>query len=289
VNTSRPDSNSSGTSGGDPDVLKYYEENTLRMLRHGSGRSEGVIHRAVWDPGCRTLPEALHAVERRILDLLVAQAPDQVLDLGCGAGSSALWIAERVVAHVTGITLSPLQVRLARENAIRRGMESRCSFLEGDFCDTFPAGRFGAAYAIESFSHASSPTSFFTRQGEVLPPGALLIVCDDFHTKAEPSDRLEARWIERFALGWRLPALCTVDDAARMAREGGFVLASDEDLTPLLRLTPRAGILFRRLIESSPLLKASVRSSLAGGTALQVCQRRGWIQYRFLVFRKEKP
>jgi len=258
------------------------------MLRWGPGRSEGAIHRAVWEPGCRTSAESLHAVERRVVDRLLALAPEHVLDLGCGAGSSALWIAERLAARVTGITLSPLQVRLAREGAAERGLEDRCSFLEGDFCSNFAVEGVGAAYAIESFSHASSPAGFFARQAGILPPGALLLVCDDFLTHAIPAQDEEARWTGRFAAGWRLPSLCTVEEAASQAGANGFELSSNEDLTPFLRLTPRAGLLFRRLIESSPLLKASVRSSLAGGTALQVCQRRGWTHYRFLVFRRQK-
>jgi len=256
------------------------------MLGWGPGHTEGVIHRAVWDTGCKTRREALHAVERRILDRLAASTPEQVLDLGCGAGSSALWIAERLAAHVTGITLSPLQARLARELAARRGLEDRCSFLEGDFCSYFAVEDVGAAYAIESFSHASSPAEFFARQEELLPPGALLLVCDDFLTHAVPAEGEEAHWAGRFASGWRLPSLCTAEEAASRAGANGFDLVSDEDLTSLLRLTPRAGLLFRRLIESLPLLKASVRSSLAGGTALQVCQRRGWTRYRFLAFRR---
>ncbi|OHD21416.1 MAG: hypothetical protein A2Y38_16060 [Spirochaetes bacterium GWB1_59_5] len=276
-----------GTSSGEPDIQGYYEEHTTRMLRWGPGRREGAIHRANWDPGCRTLDESLHAVERRILERLLALAPKHVLDLGCGVGSSALWIAERLAVHVTGITLSPLQARLARERTAQRGLEDRCRFLEGDFCSNFPVKNVGTAYAIESFSHASSPAGFFARQKELLPTGALLLICDDFLTHETPSERMEARWVGRFAAGWRLPSLCTMEEAASRAKASGFELLSNEDLTPFLRLTPRAGLLLRSLIESLPLLKASVRSSLAGGTALQVCQRRGWTHYRFLVFRRQ--
>ena len=257
------------------------------MLRWGPGRGAGAIHRAVWEPGCRTSAESLHTVEKRVVDLLLALAPEHILDLGCGAGSSALWIAERLATRVTGITLSPLQVRLAREGAAERGLEDRCSFLEGDFCSNFAVEGVEAAYAIESFSHASSPAGFFARMEELLPPGAPLLVCDDFLTHDTPSEEMEARWTRRFATGWQLPSLCTVEEATRRAKASGFELSSNEDLSPFLRRTPRAGLLFRRLIESLPLLKASIRSSLAGGTALQVCQRRGWTHYRFLVFRRQ--
>ena len=276
--------------GTGPDILGYYEENTRRMLRWGPGRGEGVIHRAVWDPDSARLRDALRSVERRILGRLADAAPDPVVDLGCGAGSSALWLAERLPLRVIGITLSPLQAALATEAAARRGLADRCSFLVGDFCGPFPVSAAGAAYAIESFSHADSPSGFFSRQGTLLPAGALLMICDDFRVRDNPvseaEDPEEERWIRRFKDGWRLPSLCTVEEAARKAREHGFDLIDDEDLSPFLRLTPRAARAVRRLFESLPFLNPSVRSSLAGGTALQICLRKRWIQYRFLVFRK---
>ncbi len=267
----------------------YYEENTRRMLRWGPGRSEEVIQRAVCDPGCGSLREALHAVEGRILRLLAPRTPDPVLDLGCGVGAGALWIAERLPVRVTGITLSPLQARLAREAAARRGLADRCRFLVGDFCAPLPIGSAGAAYAVESFSHAPDPAGFFARQKELLTPGALLVVCDDFRARDVPADAEEARWVRRFSDGWRLPSLITVEEAIRRAGEYGFSILSDEDLSPFLRPTPRAALAARGLVELLPFLKPSIRSSLAGGTALQVCLRRGWIRYRFLVFRRADP
>lgn len=270
-----------------PDVLGYYEENTRRMLRWGPGRSEGVIHRAVWDPDCPGPREALRSVERRILRHLADPAPDHVLDLGCGVGSSALWLAEKLPIRITGITLSPLQAALAEKAAVLRGLGDRCRFLAGDFCAPLPIEAAGAAYAIESLSHAPDTGAFFTRQAELLLPGALLLVCDDFRTRDAAADPEEDRWLRRFSEGWRLPSLRTSEEVIRRAREHGFTLLADEDLTPFLRLTPRAALAVRGLAQSLPGLKPPVRSSLTGGTALQVCLRRGWVRYRFLAFRRE--
>ena len=228
-------------------------------------------------------------MERRILERIAVSAPDHVLDLGCGVGSSALWLAERLPVRVTGITLSPLQAALAENAALRRGLGERCRFLAGDFCAPPPIEAAGAAYAIESLSHAPDPGAFFARQAEILLPGALLLVCDDFRTRDAAAAPEEERWLRRFSEEWRLPSLRSAEGIIRLAREHGFALFSDEDLTPMLRLTPRAALALRGLAESLPILKPVVRSSLAGGTALQICLRRGWIRYRFLAFRREHP
>ena len=268
------------------EVRRYYENNTRRMLRWGPGRSEGVLHRPVWDPGHKERRDALHAVERRIAELLSTLAPRHLLDLGCGTGASALWLAERLPARITGVTLSPLQVRLAGEQAAARGLTGRCRFLEADFLrlpDLEPAD---TAYAIESFTHVESPGAFFAAlRGRILP-GGLLILCDDLLERSPPLHGTEARWVERFRTGWHLSSLSTLTEVRQQAEAQGFRLQLAEDLTPHLRLTPPPVLALRRLLPLLPLLNASARASLDGGTALQVCLHRGWVRYRFLVFRR---
>lgn len=237
------------------------------MLRWGAGRLEGALHRPVWDPGVAACRDALHAVDRRIAELLAPLAPRHVLDLGCGTGAVALWLAERLPARITGVTLSALQVRLARERASARGLAELCRFLEADFLSLPELEPAGAAYAVESFAHAAEPSAFFAALRPHLVPGGLLVLCDDFLANARPGSRAEARWVERFHAGWRLSSLRTSDEVQR--------------------LTPRPFLALRRLLLLLPLLGPAARSSLGGGAALQVCLRRGWVRYRFLVFSLE--
>ena len=242
----------------------------------------------VWDPGLKERRDALHAVDRRIAELLAPLAPRHLLDLGCGTGASALWLAQRLPAHVTGVTLSSVQARLAREQAAARGLTGRCRFLETDYLhlpDMEPAD---AAYAIESFTHAETPGAFFAAQRRPLLPGGLLVLCDDFLENSSPQSKAEALWVQRFRTGWCLPTLGTMPEACRQAAAHGFRVQLSEDLTPLLRLTSPCVLALRRLLPLVPLVGTAARSSLSGGTALQVCLRSGWVRYRFLVFRMEE-
>ena len=214
------------------------------------------------DPGLKERRDALHAIDRRIAELLAPLAPRHLLDLGCGTGASAMWLAERLPANITGVTLSTMQVRLAREQA-------------------------DAAYAIESFTHAETPGAFFAAQCRYLLPGGVLVLCDDFLEHSSPQSEAEARWVQRFCTGWCLPSLGTMPEACRQAAAHGFRMQLTEDLTPLLRLTSPSVLALRLLLPLVPLLGAAARASLSGGTALQVCLLRGWVRYRFLVFRLE--
>src|SRR3954468_7527148 len=77
---------------------------------------------AIFSHGASTLEEA----QRTKLDLVCAKlalAPgERVLDVGCGWGSFAIHAAREYGVHVTGITLSEPQARLARErNPTGRG------------------------------------------------------------------------------------------------------------------------------------------------------------------------
>lgn len=58
--------------------------------------------------------------------------PCKVVDLGCGAGNYSVYLAERGF-EVTGIDFSPTAIKLAKENAERKGVS--CNFLVADVVD----------------------------------------------------------------------------------------------------------------------------------------------------------
>jgi len=53
----------------------------------------------------------------------------RVIDLGCGAGNYAIYFAERGF-EVTGVDFSPTAIKIARENAGRKGV--KCNFFVAD-------------------------------------------------------------------------------------------------------------------------------------------------------------
>ena len=59
----------------------------------------------------------------------------RVLDIGCGWGGLALYLAELAGARVTGITLSREQLEIARERASEQGLDERVEFRMQDYRD----------------------------------------------------------------------------------------------------------------------------------------------------------
>ena len=78
--------------------------------------------------------------------------PCRALDLGCGAGNYAVYLAERGF-EVTGVDSSPAAIEMARANAERRGVQ--CTFVTADVLGGLVevAGPFDFAYDWELLHH----------------------------------------------------------------------------------------------------------------------------------------
>src|ERR671929_1685567 len=110
-------------------VRDYYDANTWKFLLAGADRA---IHRELWGPGVTTRREAVHHAHAVVLDEL-KPGDRRVLDLGCGVGTAALYLARRRPVEVVGVSVSPAQVRLADRYAARAGpMPGRVRFARAD-------------------------------------------------------------------------------------------------------------------------------------------------------------
>ena len=280
-------------------VRHYYDRHTPAFVALGEGRHSGAIHRAVWAPGVRSADEAIHYVDDQIaaaIQSLRSGSTLHVVDLGCGVAASLIRLADRLPIDGTGVTLSPVQVDIARQKISAAGFSARLQCIEGDFC-ALPAtvGRADAAFAIESFVHVADAPRFFDQCRDLIRPGGLLIICDDFRAdSALPRRSREAakggadRALEQFREGWHVNTLVTVDELRSLAHAAGFEHESTQDLTPYLRIgRPRDRLIgaFLGVLNWLP-VDARRFDDLIGGHALQTCLSHGWIAYQLCIFRR---
>jgi SAM-dependent methyltransferase len=278
-------------SGEAEQVRRYYDRHTPAFVLFGQRASDGAIHRAIWGPGVARRRQAFRYVEDRLVELIRQLPPrfdaSRVVDLGCGVGASLCYLAEALPLSGTGVTLSPVQVRLAERRIREAGLSERIRCIEADYCDLpVDVGTADLAYAIESFVHGPSPARFFAQCARVVRPGGVLVICDDFRRSA--NDAVATRTIERFCKGWHVNTLLEPADLHSLARAAGFEHESTVDLSPYLeirRMRDRVGQLLFRLFGSiQPIARRF--DYLSGGIALQMCLERGWIGYDLTRFRR---
>ena len=271
------------------DVRAYYERHTRAFVTFGQGG--GAMHRAVRAPGA-TREQAFHYVEDRIAELARSLSPAagelHLLDLGCGVGASLCYLARKLPMRGTGVTLSPLQARMAAQRIRAEGLADRVRCVEADYTDLPPGiADMDLAYAIESFVHGPAPERFFAEAARVIRPGGLLVICDDF--KRVTSDPAASRVIDRFCRGWHVNTLLTRDEVQAMVRAAGFEHVSTDDLTPaveLYRWRDRLIDVLGVVVGWVPFARRRV-DYLLGGSALQRGLARGWLGYDVGVFRRK--
>ena len=275
------------------DVRSYYDRNTERFERYGQGGA--VLHRAVWAPGVTSRSEAFRTIDHMILGELEALdgSPDEdvhVLDLGCGVGSSLIFLASQRGIRATGATLSSVQADRARERARSAGLAERVHFVTANYLELSP-GLASAhfAYSIEAFIHGPDPAAYFGAAARALAPGGVLVVCDDFLTKKARTAKAAStrRLLDEVRDGWLANTLVDTATANELAGRAGFVPVKDIDLTPYLELgRPRDRLISLLVTLGRQLpLSGSAWRSFVGGAALQRALREGLLEYRFLVWR----
>ena len=272
-------------------VRTYYDQNTNLFLKFSSSTKAQNIHRTLWTDGAQTLDEALTVSNARILNEIesVVKQNAKIADLGCGVGASLFYIYPRLQnpAPALGLTLSPVQAKLARVSAEQLNLHDQILFAEGDFTSVPLANHLDAVYSVEAVCHAVDPEKYFREASRLLRSGGKLILVDDYQTPRSLSQN-ETKWLKAYIDGWYVPGVRTVEQVVAWAGKYNLRLVRNEELTPYLRLRNLPDLLARAILFIGNLLpiKHAILPSMLGSMALQQCLHMGIVEYRFLVFEK---
>ncbi len=182
-----------------------------------------------------TLDQAQLAKKRLIAAKLLVRPGGRVLDIGCGWGGMALYLARVTGADVTGITLSREQHRVATERAAAAGLANRVRFRLQDYREV--QGEFDNIVSVGMFEHVGLPqfpTYFRTAQRLLAPDGVMLL-----HAMAQPFPApYNQPFIDKYIFpGGYIPALSEVFPAVENA---GLLVRDTEILSLHYAETTRA-------------------------------------------------
>ncbi len=159
-------------SRGDLGAEQFWEDHYRRRGRVWSGRPNPVLVHVVGD-----------------------LRPGRALDLGCGEGGDAIWLALRGWL-VRAVDVSVTALDRAAADAATAGVADRIDFQRHDLADAFPAGTFDLVSAQYLHSPIEFPRVRVLRQAAgAVAPGGLLLIVDHASVRpgswAEPEETLE--------------------------------------------------------------------------------------------------
>jgi ubiquinone/menaquinone biosynthesis C-methylase UbiE len=139
-----------------------------------------------------------------------------VLDVGCGEGKLANFLAATLGKQVCGIDISGVKLARARETAEAQGISHLVQFLEGDASnlDLLANKSFGAIVSVYTLHEFDDPREALRELGRVLRAEGRFIVMDFVR-----GGRAEKLWGERYY---------TPQEIESMLQEAGFSDISTE-------------------------------------------------------------
>ena len=142
----------------------------------------------------------------------------RVLDVGCGIGGSSRILANYYGFNVTGITISPAQVKRAKELT---PYECKCNFKVMDALDLkFEDGAFDGVWSVEAGAHMNNKTQFADQMLRTLRPGGYLALADwnSRDLSAYPPSFFEKWVLKQLLEQWVHPNFISINEFGNILR-----------------------------------------------------------------------
>jgi len=142
----------------------------------------------------------------------------RILDVGCGIGGSSRILSKYYGFNVTGVTISPAQVKRARELT---PSELNCNFQVMDALDLkFEDGSFDGVWSVEAGAHMNDKTKFADEMMRTLRPGGYLALADwnSRDLREYPPSFFENLVLKQLLEQWVHPKFISIKDFGNILR-----------------------------------------------------------------------
>ena len=168
----------------------------------------------------------IHAVSR-----LSPIADDHVLDIGCGIGGAARYLAQATGCRVTGVDLTPEYIEIAQALTEKTGLGGKVTYETASALDMpFADGAFDKAITLHVAMNIHDRAGLYGEIARVLKPGATFCVYDVMKQGDEPIV-YPVPWAETAETSH----LTTPDEMRFLLDDAGFKVLEVEDRSDFAR------------------------------------------------------
>ena len=197
--------------------------------------NEGGLHWGYFDQSTGTdFLKACANLNDIMANMASISGDSEVLDLGCGNGTTAVWLCRSRGCNVVGIDLSGIRVTNAKEalKSQPEEVKSRLGFEKASATTLpFPDGTFSHVWTQATIYHIHDKTAALEEAYRVLAPGGTLIFDDLLKPKPEISETARTHVYDRLLFDTDF-SFQSYQGALRTA---GFQVLKSQDLSQHLR------------------------------------------------------
>jgi cyclopropane-fatty-acyl-phospholipid synthase len=185
------------------------------------------------------LDAAQQAKLEHICRKLSLKPEEKFLDIGCGWGALVIYAAQHYGVRAHGVTLSPQQLKVARERIAQAGLADRVSVELMDYRDLPGDGSYDKVASVGMFEHVGLKNLpvYFGTVHRLLKPRGLFLNHGITHDSEGWQTNLSTEFINRYV--FPDGQLDTVSNIQRVMERSKLEIADVESLRPHYAMTLR--------------------------------------------------
>jgi len=200
----------------------YYDGAANEIYREIWGEN---IHMGIFDSPDESFQTAMDRSNRRMAEGVGLGAGHEVLDVGCGYGALARYLASSFGCRVLATNISDQELAWGRELTAEAGLSDLVAFDYADFHELpYEDGRFDFYWSQEAFLHAADKSRVMAEAFRVLKRGGRLVF-SDLLVRAGTSQADRARIYDRV----KSPDMWDTPDYQAALKGAGFEISRHED------------------------------------------------------------
>ncbi len=134
------------------------------------------IHDGYYITGRETKEEAQINLIKMLIEKCDIKRGSRILDVGCGIGGSSIWLAQNLGATTTGITISPVQVKMATQLARKEHANSTFLLMNAEEMEF--SEKFDLIWVVGVMTHLNNQQRFIERGIKYLVKEGKFVIFD---------------------------------------------------------------------------------------------------------------